>query len=257
MTHPTIEPYPHLVEVYSDGQVLARTRRGLLHRHGYAPDIFIPAGDVIAPLHALADQPNSYALLAHGTPRIAWTDPAHPELEGHFAFDFNRIRLDVDGAQVRGHVRDPYKVITVTPVSGRLQMMVGDSVVVDSTAALKLRETGLPARYYVPTKDVNAAFLEPSDRQTVCTYKGEATYHHLRTPEGQKDNVIWCYATPWTDFAADIGRIAGHFGLYASAFDSITLDGSVVPPSSEDAKADRDMIAKPTVDDVLKNKLPG
>ena len=43
----------------------------------------------------------------------------------------------------------------------------------------------------------------------------------------------------------------------ASAFDSITLDGSVVPPSSEDAKADRDMIAKPTVDDVLKNKLPG
>ncbi len=254
MAHPTIEPYPHLVEVSLGGALLARTTRGLLHRHGYAPDIYILLDDLAVELQADPDDHSRLSLDGAAGARIAFTQPDHPELDGHIAFDFNRIRLDVDGVQVRGHVRDPYKVITVRPVPGRLRMAVGESVVVNSTAALELRETGLPARYYVPAADVDAACLEPSDRQTVCTYKGEARYHHLHTPEGRRDNVVWCYATPWTDFAADIGRIAGHFGLYASAFDSITLDGAKITPSTQDAKADKAMIATPTIDPVLRAK---
>ena len=250
----TIEAYPHHVKVTVDGTVLAETTSGLLHRHSYAPDIYIPLVDVRTELLHRNGDDFAARLAGETIEAIAKARPDLPALGDRITFDFNKIRLDVDGSQVRGHVRDPHKVITVTPVPGHLQMMLGEHAVVDSTAALELRETGLPARYYVPAGDVDDSFLAPSDRQTVCTYKGEATYYHLQTDAGLKENTIWCYATPWTDFAAEIGRIAGHYGLYSSAFDRVLIDGRDLRPSEADLAADRAMIDRPTVDQVLRNK---
>ena len=132
--------------------------------------------------------------------------------------------------------------------------MLGARTVVDTRRALLLEESDLPARYYVPLEDVNPDCLAPSDRRTVCTYKGEATYWHLCAEGREVENAIWTYAEPWTDFAADIGRIAGHVGFYTSTFDRATLDGAEFGPSDAEAAADRAMIAKPTVDRVLREK---
>lgn len=266
---PHAEPYPHAVRIRAGGVTLAASHNAHLLRHGYAPDIYLAASDVALDLlresavrKPAPDGAETVIWFDAKTPdgsieAVGWQrqqDRDFPELSFLFSFDFNKVQLDVDGRQVRGHVRDPHKMITVSPVPGRLRMSLGDRWVVDSTAALVLCETGLPARYYVPPGDIAADVLVPSDRVTVCTYKGEATYHHLQGPAGLAENAVWTYADPWTDFAADIARIKGHRGLYASAFDRITLDGRDVERSAGEVATDKAMIAKPTVDAVLRDK---
>ena len=149
----TIEAYPHHVKVTVDGTVLAETTSGLLHRHSYAPDIYIPLVDVRTELlHRNGD--DFAARLAGATiEAIAKARPDLPALGGRITFDFNKIRLDVDGSQVRGHVRDPHKVITVAPVPGHLQMMLGEHAVVYGKHALA-----------VPIRDAVTAVVRESDR---------------------------------------------------------------------------------------------
>jgi uncharacterized protein (DUF427 family) len=258
----TLEPHPHDVRITVEGVELARTRDALLWREGYAPDIYVPpgdlAGDVLVP-SGRREQSNlkggtaEYldARLDGGTvAEIAWRypDPRHfPALRDHVAFDFDRVRIEVDGKLVRGHVRDPKKVITVEDLGARLTLEIAGQVVADTSLALVLRETGLPARYYVPAADFDLAVLGPSDRRTVCTYKGEAEYWHLSAGGKRHENAVWSYPEPWTDFAAGIGRLQGHFGTYASLFDRVLIDG-VPQPAGEDAARDAAMIASPTVD---------
>ena len=121
---------------------------------------------------------------------------------------------------------------------------------------MRLEETGLPARYYIPAEDIDTSVLAPSDRKSVCTYKGEATYHHLHVGDTTVENAVWTYAEPWTDFAADIGKLKGHRGVYASVFDRVLLDGADIT-TTEDADFDRAMIARPTIDRVLNEKQSG
>ncbi|MEO0391217.1 MAG: DUF427 domain-containing protein [Pseudomonadota bacterium] len=229
-----LRPYPHHVRITAQGQTLAQTTSGVLHRHGYAPDIYLPRADAIA---------------AH--PAMRSGAPVDPSLADHVTFDFDSVETYVDGALVRGHVRDPLKVITVHPVSERLEVMVDGAPLVDTHAALELLETGLPPRFYVPPGDVDQTRLVPSERVSVCTYKGDAAYHHVQTQHGMLENAVWTYAAPWTDFAQDIGRIAGHLGLYTSVMDAVLLNG-VPRDAAAEADADAAMIANPTVDQTLK-----
>lgn len=261
----TLDPYPHHVRITAGGETLAETTNALLLRETFAPEICIPAADVREDLlrpggtgEYCPYKRGTPALFGFGdTPTIAWRHDAAeamPNLSGHYAFDFDKVTIEVDGTPVRGHVRDPKKTISVTPVAGRLTLTLGARTVVDTRRALLLEESELPARYYVPLEDVDPDCLAPSDRRTVCTYKGEATYWHLRDEGREVENAIWTYAEPWTDFAVEIGRIAGHVGFYTSTFDRATLDGDEIGLSEQEAAADRAMIAKPTVDRVLREK---
>ena len=261
----TVEDYPHEVVITAEGVTLARTRNAMLRIETYAPDIFVPASDITPGVLAPTETAEERARLHYfdGTledariDRIAWQridKDTDERLLGCYAFDFDKVTIEVDGQRVRGHVRDPHKVITVTPVKGHLRMEMGGTPVIETDRALRLEETGLPARYYVPTQDIDEACLVPSDRRSVCTYKGEATYHHLRVGETTVENAVWTYAAPWTDFAADIGKLKGHRGLYTSLFDRALLDGEEITDSG-DAEADRAMIARPTIDSALREKL--
>jgi len=176
-------------------------------------------------------------------------------LEGYAAFYFDKVDTQVDGNLVRGHVRNPYKVITVHAIRKRLRMKIKQEVIVDSRDAVVLSETGLPDRFYVPESAIPLRYLEASDRETVCTYKGEARYFHLRT-EGQfMKNVVWVYREPWTDFASDVARIKNYLGLYTTAFDTVLLDDIPVQTDSSEVAGDRAMLASPTIDRVLSAKL--
>jgi len=232
---PAILPHKGTVEIRDGATLLARTDRATLHRITYAPDLYIPEADIT---EAGQDRAQASAL---------------PALTGLRTFPFDTVEIYVNGTRVRGHIRDPLKTITVEDVPQRLQVFARGAELVNSTAALRLIETGLPPRFYVPAEDIDEALLSPSDRQSVCTYKGEATYHHVRGRDGHIENAVWTYAAPWTDFAADIGRIAGHRGLYTSAMGEVLLDGAV-QDASVDAAADAAMIASPTVDAVLKTR---
>ena len=58
-----------------------------------------------------------------------------------------------------------------------------------------LIETGLPVRWYLPRTDVRSDALSPSDTQSVCAYKGVASYLNA---DGAPD-VAWFDPAPLSD----------------------------------------------------------
>ncbi|MCW2818200.1 MAG: hypothetical protein JWR42_987 [Marmoricola sp.] len=100
--------------------------------------------------------------------------------------------------------------ITVTPTRGRVRVRVGDTVVADTTRALTLAEASYPAAYYVPRSEIDPALLVPSQTQTWCPYKGEASYVDLDLPTGRVADAAWTYPQPH----AAVAEIEGHLAFY-------------------------------------------
>jgi uncharacterized protein (DUF427 family) len=106
--------------------------------------------------------------------------------------------------------------ITVTPTGKHVTVKVNGEVVADTDNALTLQESTYPAVQYIPLGDVVAARLRPSDTETYCPYKGEASYYHVVTAAGETvDDAIWTYEQPYPA----VGQIAGHVAFYADKAD--------------------------------------
>ena len=69
------------------------------------------------------------------------------------------------------------------------------------------------------------------------------------------ENVVWVYPEPWTDYTPDVAKIKNYVGLYTTTFDTVLLDDVPVQTDSTEAAVDRTMLASPTVDRVLSEKL--
>jgi uncharacterized protein (DUF427 family) len=96
--------------------------------------------------------------------------------------------------------------ITIEPTGARVVVEVGGRVVADTTNALTLRESTYPPVQYIPLDDVDESLLEPSDTETYCPYKGDASYHSV----GEVRDVLWTYREPY----AAVAQIAGHVAFY-------------------------------------------
>ncbi|MFH8451965.1 DUF427 domain-containing protein [Streptomyces fungicidicus] len=88
--------------------------------------------------------------------------------------------------------------ITIEASDARVRVVHGGQVLAESDRALVLRETGCPARYYVPPRDVRLDLLTPSETHTYCPFKGTASYWSL--PDAA--DLVWAYPEPKPDVAA-------------------------------------------------------
>ncbi|WP_425256960.1 DUF427 domain-containing protein [Rubrivivax sp. RP6-9] len=62
--------------------------------------------------------------------------------------------------------------------------------------------------HYFPPEAVNKAYLLPSNTKTMCSWKGQASYHTLFVDGDANPDAAWFYPDP-KDAAAQIkGRIA-------------------------------------------------
>ena len=75
-------------------------------------------------------------------------------------------------------------------------VQVNGERVAESDRPKLLFETSVPPRVYLLRADVLPGVLEPSDTTTACPYKGDATYWHVRTPDGLVEDGAWSYETP-------------------------------------------------------------
>jgi len=85
-----------------------------------------------------------------------------------------------------------------------------------------LLETGLPRRYYFPRADVHVESLEVTRTETVCPFKGQASYWSVRTPADEHHDLVWSYEHPIE--AAE--RVAGYLCFYNERVD-VTIDGAL------------------------------
>lgn len=105
--------------------------------------------------------------------------------------------------------------ITTEQAGGRLRVVFAGETVADTTRARLLHETGIPAVHYVPMSDVRTELLEPSDRRSVCPFKGEASYWSIVLDGRRAEDAVWGYEDPLPERA----DIKGHVAFYRDRVD--------------------------------------
>ena len=96
--------------------------------------------------------------------------------------------------------------ITITPISDRVSITWRGHKIVETSGALELKEHVYPAVIYVPREDADMAVFERTTRETVCPYKGVASYYSL----GSDTNAVWTYEHP----KPGVEAIAGFLSFY-------------------------------------------
>ncbi len=111
----------------------------------------------------------------------------------------------------------PYHPITIAPAAHPVEGRAGGALAARSVRALALHEATYPAAYYIPLDDITARLI-PSETRTWCPFKGEASYFHLETADGERIvDAVWTYGDP----APAVAAIAGHGAFYAGKVDVI------------------------------------
>jgi len=113
-----------------------------------------------------------------------------------------------------GYKKYPDHRITTKPAGVRVQVKLDGEVIADTRDAIKLEESNHPAVYYIPRKDVKMDRLVRSKHQTVCPFKGTASYYSLKNGA---ENAVWTYETPYDEVSAIGERLA----FYPDKVDSI------------------------------------
>lgn len=94
-----------------------------------------------------------------------------------------------------------------------------------SEAALRVCETASPPVVYVPQADVVAGSLRPAAGQTICEFKGTASYFDVVAGRDVARRAAWTYRRPTALYAA----LGDHIAFYPGRVECY-LDGERVEP---------------------------
>jgi uncharacterized protein (DUF427 family) len=98
--------------------------------------------------------------------------------------------------EVYVHPRDPHSRVDILQSTRRVRVALKGVTVAETDQPRILFETGLPPRYYLPLTGVRLDLLRPSDHQTMCPYKGTASYWHVEVDGELFENIVWTYKAP-------------------------------------------------------------
>jgi uncharacterized protein (DUF427 family) len=115
--------------------------------------------------------------------------------------------------------------ITITPANAHIEVTVDGEKLAESSRAVILEETGLPARYYLPREDVRTDLLRATATQSTCPYKGQAAYWSAEVAGQVHDDIVWSYESPIPEAAG----IAGLMCFWTERGANLTVDGAVQP----------------------------
>ena len=234
-----LEPTPKRVRAVLGGVTVADSRRAmLLQESGLQPIYYFPREDVHTELleasekhtHCPKKGDASYYTIRIGDRTVenaAWYYPdpldGAPPIKALIAFYWDRIdQWFEEDDEVFGHARDPYHRLDIRKSSRHVRISLDGHPLAESSRALGLFESNLPVRWYLPREDVSAE-LEPSDTTTICPYKGFASYHSIRLPDGKlAEDLVWYYPEPLPEATP----IAGLLCFYNERVD-LELDGEL------------------------------
>ncbi len=92
---------------------------------------------------------------------------------------------------------EPRHFMRLKPVERTVRVFAGDTLLVETTNALRLLEVGRdlydPA-LYIPQADMSVSLSPIAEQSTHCPLKGDACYFGL--PDGGTDPIAWMYDRP-------------------------------------------------------------
>jgi uncharacterized protein (DUF427 family) len=210
---PLVEPTPRWVRVRLGDELVADSRRALLHvQYGpgalprtFLPTYYVPADDVRAGVLVDAQRDDAGTTtwtVEAGGRRVeegAWMHPSPPPpleaLAGMVTFSWRGLTWFDEDEPLLAHARDPHKRVDVVSSSRHVRVEHDGHLLAESTRPTLLFETVLPVRYYLPPEDVVAELL-PSPTRTTCPYKGHATWWSARVGDRVVEDVGWSYPSP-------------------------------------------------------------
>lgn len=201
----------------------------------YYPTYYLPVGDMRAKLDANGEVSHSpsrgdatvYDVVIDGqvakAAALRYHDSPIAELRDLIRLEWQAMdEWFEEDEPVYVHPRDPYSRVDILASTRHVVVEVDGERVADSRQPRILFETGLPPRYYVPLTDVRMDLLRPSDTQTMCPYKGTASYWNIAIGDVEHHDLVWTYRAPF----AESQKIAGLACFYNEKLD-IYLDGEL------------------------------
>ena len=182
------EPYERRMRAELDGETVIDTVRGmLLYESNIGPVLYVPREDVREDLITRTTHTSHCPFKGDATywsvgdhENVLWgyEEPIESAewLRGYVAPYWDRFEWYEEGERLHTKLRDPYHRIDVRETDARVTVRAGGEVVAESDRARLLFETGIEPRAYVSLEDVRQDLLTPSDKHTVCPYKGTASY---------------------------------------------------------------------------------
>jgi uncharacterized protein (DUF427 family) len=226
------EPTPKRLRATLGGDTVVDSTRGLLvwEPRRISPAFAVPAVDVRAELVPARTEPGGEApdLLHPGIPfevhscpgaeltlraggatreRAAFR-PADPDLAAYVLLDFDAFDAWYEeDERIRAHPRDPFHRIDMRRSSRHVRIEIDGEPIAESTRPTLGFESRLPVRYYLPREDVLVE-LRPSEKRTVCPYKGEASYYSFEAGGHRRDDLAWSYEETLPDTPQLHGLVA-------------------------------------------------
>jgi uncharacterized protein (DUF427 family) len=110
------------------------------------------------------------------------------------------------------------------PTTAVIEVVLAGQTVARTERALRVLETSHPPTYYLPVGAFEAGSLRPASGQSVCEWKGLASYFDVVAGTTVAPRAAWGYPHPSAAFA----QLTDHVAVYPSAMDVCTVDGEVV-----------------------------
>ena len=101
--------------------------------------------------------------------------------------------------------------IKITNAGGTWVVRAGGAVIAETKQALELLEGDYPPVIYFPKEDIGMAFLETSETNSHCPYKGDATYYSIQTKSTLIKDAGWSYDAP----KPGVDAIKAHIAFYS------------------------------------------
>ena len=231
-----VEPAPRRVRGVLAGQVVLDTDAALYAWHWSRYPVYVVPADDVAPgalVTAGATRHDRFgAYEVHDVVVGATTRPgaarvrAEGVLAGTVQVDF--AALDEwweEDERIFVHARDPYVRVDALRCERPVRVEVDGRVLAEAASCVRVFETALPPRHYLPARSVDWAQLVASDTVTECPYKGTTSgYWSVRDGGEALVDVAWRYDFP----TRQLLPIAGMVAFYDERVDT-WLGGRLLP----------------------------
>jgi uncharacterized protein (DUF427 family) len=118
-----------------------------------------------------------------------------------------------------GYASKPEHRVDLLPETRRVRVSFAGAVIADTTAAVRVEETGHEPVHYVPEKDIRLDLMQPTEHKTYCPFKGDCSYWTIAVDGKQSENAVWAYRAPYDEATG----LAGHYAFYKSRVDRIEV----------------------------------
>ncbi len=206
------EPTDRWVRATVHGETIADSKKAMLMSESIGElDYYFPESDIRMDLLEESDYTETsgyrgirkfWNLRINGgiIENAAWTyelKEKRPDFTGYVALKWDAVEhWYEEEEETFFHPRNPYHRVDMIQSSRHVEVLVDGVKVADTTHPFLLFETSLPTRYYIPEADVDQKYLTATDSQTICPYKGFASYYNVTVNGETYEDILFTYPDP-------------------------------------------------------------